>query len=85
MSLFASSSEAGGPTSGEVRGSCLRLLEMGDDILHCLLSWLDIGGICYLDIAVGNITERSQWLKYLGGIDNKAINEYEHCHSSIRS
>ena len=38
------------------------LFQLGDDSLGYLLSWLDFGGICYVDITVGNKEERSLWL-----------------------
>ena len=61
-----------------------RLFQLGDDVFHDLLSWFDIGVICCLDSAVGNVTERLLWYQYLSAVDNKAINEYAHCHSSVR-
>ena len=60
-----------------------RLFELGDDAFARSLSWLDIGSICSLDTAVGNIVERLMWLHSLHSIDSKAIDLYEHCHSSI--
>ena len=62
--------------------SCL--FQLGDNSFRNLLSWLDFGSICYLDIAVGNVDERLLWLHILQTIDNKAVNEYDHHHSSIR-
>ena len=61
-----------------------RLFKLGDDAFVSLLSWLDIGSICSLDTAVGNKDERLIWLHSLHSIDSKAIDEYEHCHASIR-
>ena len=60
------------------------LFQLSEDEFHSILSWLDFGGICRLDVAIGNIAERLLWLKCLGNINNKAINEYQYCHSSIR-
>ena len=42
-----------------------RLLQLGDDKLNHMLNWLDIVGICCVDMAVGNARERALWLKYL--------------------
>ena len=61
-----------------------RLFKLGDDDFRCLLSWLDIRSICCLDIAVGNKDERSIWLHSLHSIDSKAVDDYKHCHASIR-
>ena len=61
-----------------------RLFKLGEDAFGSLLSWLDIGSICSLDTAVGNKVERLMWLHSLYSIDSKAINDYEHCHLSIR-
>ena len=61
-----------------------RLFELDDDALQSLLSWLDIDSICSLDTAVGNVDERLMWLHSLHTIDSKAIDDYEHCHSSIQ-
>ena len=60
------------------------LFQLGNDSLRNVLSWLDFGSICYLDIAVGNFDERMLWLRSLQTIDNKAVDRYKHCHSSIR-
>ena len=62
--------------------SCL--FQLGDNVILYLLSWLDIDSIRTLDIAIGNAEERLLWLRSLHMIDSKAIDEYEHCHSSIR-
>ena len=62
--------------------SCL--FQLGDGVFLYLLSWLDIDSIRTLDIAIGNAEERLLWLRSLHMIDSKAIDEYEHCHSSIR-
>ena len=62
--------------------SCL--FELDEDAFRSLLSWLDIGSICSLDTAVGNVDERLMWLHSLHSIDSKAIDKYEHCHLSIR-
>ena len=61
-----------------------RLFQLGDDSFRNLLSWLDIGSICYLDIAVGNVGERLLWLHSLQMMDSQVVDEYEHNHSSIR-
>ena len=61
-----------------------RLFQLGDDAFRWLLDWLDYVSIVCLDTAVGNATERSLWLHSLPTIDSKAIDEYQHCHSSIR-
>ena len=61
-----------------------RLFQVGDDVFRNLLSWFDIGVICCLDSAVGNVTERLLWYQYLSVMDNKAMNEYAHCNSSVR-
>ena len=61
-----------------------QLFILDDDDFRCLLSWLDIDSICCLDIAVGNKNERSIWLRSLHSIDSKRIDEYNHCHNSIR-
>ena len=61
-----------------------RLFYLGDDNFCRLLSWLDISSICSLDIAVGNEDERSMWLHSLHSIDSESVDEYEHCHASVR-
>ena len=61
-----------------------RLFQLGDDAFRWLLDWLDYVSIVCLDTAVGNATERLLWLHSLPTIDSKAIDEYQHCHSSIR-
>ena len=61
-----------------------RLFELSDDAFRSLLSWLNIGCICSLDTAVGNVDERLMWLHSLHSIDSKAIDDYEHCHLSIQ-
>ena len=81
MAYFDSSSQCGYSSMRVCRSS---LFQVSDDIFHCLLSWLDIGSISSLDIAVGNKSERLQWVKCLGEIESKAINEYRHSHSSLR-
>ena len=60
------------------------LFKLDDDAFVSLLSWLDIGSICSLDTAVGNKNERLMWLRSLHSIDSKAIDEYGHCHLSIK-
>ena len=60
------------------------LFQLGVDSFRHLLSWLDIGSICYLDIAVGNVGERLLWLHSLQMMDSQVVDEYEHNHSSIR-
>ena len=60
-----------------------RLFKLDDDAFVSLLSWLDICGICSLDIAIGNKDERLMWLHSLHVIDSKAIDKYNHCHLSI--
>ena len=60
------------------------LFQQGDVIFRILLSWFDIRSICCIDIAVGNVGERSWWVHSLQTIDNEAFNEYEHSHSSMR-
>ena len=60
------------------------LFKLDDDAFRGLLSWLDISSICSLDTAVGNVDERLMWLHSLHSIDSKAIDEYEHWHSSVR-
>ena len=57
---------------------------MDDDGFRYLFSWLDVGCICKLDIAIGNADERSLWLHSLHMIGNKAIDDYNHSHASIR-
>ena len=59
------------------------LFALGDDGFHYLLSWLDFSSICLLDIAIGNVIERSLWLRSLHSMDNKSVDEYHHCHSSV--
>ena len=61
--------------------SCL--FKLGDDAFVNLLNWLDVGSICSLDTAVGNKDERLMWLHSLHSMDSKAIDEHEHCHSSV--
>ena len=61
-----------------------RLFQLGDDLFVSLLSWLDINSICSLDTAVGNLVERLIWLRSLNSIDSKVIDDYQHCHSSIK-
>ena len=61
-----------------------RLFQLSDDSFHYLLSWLDLVCICKIDIAIGNEDERSLWLRSLHTMDTKAVDEYKHCHSSIR-
>ena len=58
--------------------------ELGDDGFRDVLSWLDVGCICRLDIAVGNVDERLLWLRSLHTMDSKAVDEYGHSHSSLR-
>ena len=58
--------------------------ELGDDGFRDVLSWLDVGCICMLDIAVGNVDERLLWLRSLQTMDSKAVDEYGHSHSSLR-
>ena len=60
-----------------------RLFKFDDDAFVSLLGWLDIGSICSLDTAVGNVDERLMWLHSLHVIDSKAIDKYNHCHLSI--
>ena len=47
------------------------------------LSWLDIGSICYLDIAVGNVGERLLWLHSLRMMGSQEVDKYDHNHCSI--
>ena len=61
-----------------------RLFLLDHDGFHRVLSWLDFGSICHLDIAVGSTVERLLWLRSLNSTAIKAFDEYEHCHSSIR-
>ena len=60
------------------------IFALDDDGFRCVLSWLDVGCICKLDIAVCNKDERSLWLRSLHTMDSKAVDEYEHNHSSLR-
>ena len=60
-----------------------RLIQLSDDNFHYLLSWLDVGCLCKLDIAMGNAYERSLWLNSLHTMDSKSLDEYEHTHDSI--
>ena len=60
------------------------LFKLGYYAFLSLLSWLDVGSICSLDTAVGNKDERLMWLRSLHSIDSKAIDDYEHCHLSIK-
>ena len=57
---------------------------MDDDGFRYLFSWLDVGCICKLDIAIGSADERSLWLHNLHMIGNKAVDDYNHSHESIR-
>ena len=61
-----------------------RFIQLGDDSFHYLLSWLDLVCICRLDTAICNKVARSLWLHRLHMMDSKAVDEYEHSHSSIR-
>ena len=61
-----------------------RLLQLDDDIFRHFLCWVDLVCLCQLDIAIGNIDDRLLWLRSLGTMDSKAVDAYEHCHSSIR-
>ena len=61
-----------------------RLLHLGDDTFLYFLSWFDLVCICKLDIAIGNSDERLLWLRALHQMGSKAVDEYEHSHSSIR-
>ena len=61
-----------------------RLFQLGEDDFRHILSWLDISSIRFLDVAVGNKKERSWWFDSLHTMDNKSINEYMYCHTSIR-
>ena len=61
-----------------------RLFHLGDDSLRYLLCWLDLGCLCKLDIAIGNVDKRLLWLHSLHTMDSRAFDEYEHSHSSIR-
>ena len=60
------------------------IFELGDDGFREVLSWLDVGCICRLDIAIGNVDERLLWLRSLHTMDSKAVDEYGHSHSSLR-
>ena len=61
-----------------------RLFQLGDDGFRYVLSWLDFASICYLDIAVGSKAERLLWLHSLHSTNNKAVDEFNHCHLSMR-
>ena len=60
------------------------LFDLSDDGFRHVLSWLDVGCICKLDIAIGNVDERLLWLHSLQTMDSKAVDEHEHSHSSLR-
>ena len=60
------------------------LFDLDDDGFRHVLCWFDVGCICKLDIAIGNVDERSWWLHSLHTMDSKAVDEYEHNHSSLR-
>ena len=60
------------------------IFDLNDDGFRRVLSWLDVACICKLDIAIGNKDERSLWLHSLHTMDSKAVDEYEHSHSSLR-
>ena len=60
------------------------LFGLDDDGFRYVLSWLNIGCICMLDIAIGNVDERLLWLHSLHTMDSKAFDEYKHSHSSLR-
>ena len=51
------------------------LFDLSDDGFRHVLSWLDVGCICKLDIAIGNVDERLLWLHSLCTMDSKAIDE----------
>ena len=60
------------------------LFDLSDDGFRYVLSWLDVGCICKLDVAIGNVDQRLMWLNSLYTMDSKAIDEYEHSNSSLR-
>ena len=60
------------------------LFDLDDDGFRRVLSWLDVGCICKLDVAIGNVDERLLWLRSLQTMDSKAVDEHEHSHSSLR-
>ena len=60
------------------------LFSLGNDSFHHLLSWLDLVCICKLDTAIGDQVERTLWLHSLHMMDSKAVDEYQHSHSSIK-
>ena len=60
------------------------LFRMDNDVFRYLYSWLDVGCICKLDIAIGNADERFMWLHSLKTIESMEIDEHSHSHSSIR-
>ena len=54
------------------------------DCAISILSYLSFESISCLDIAVANSEERLIWLKILRVSNFYVVNEYEHCHASIR-
>ena len=79
-----SHSIASSVVSASRRPQVSRLFELDDDGFNNLLSWLDFGCLCKLDTAIGNADERYLWLHILHRMDSKAVDEFEHSHSSIR-
>ena len=57
---------------------------MDNDVFRYLYSWLDVGCICKLDIAMGNADERCMWLHSLQTMESILFDEHFHSHSSIR-
>ena len=60
------------------------LFGASNDCLSLILSYLSIESICCIDIAVTNTAARLIWLNSLHVNNYPAIDEYEHCHESIR-
>ena len=60
------------------------LFRTSNDLMTSILSYLGIGSICHIDIAVTNTRERTIWLAILSAHYLATLSEYEHCKESVR-
>ena len=58
-------------------------LALEDRQIPVICAWLDMRSFGHLDVAVSSICARNLWLIILESITCKAIDEWQHCHSSM--
>jgi BspA type Leucine rich repeat region (6 copies)/Leucine Rich repeat len=62
----------------------LQLLLNNDFVISLLWNWLDFRCLGVMDMAMTNTLERSTWLSILGAVEGTVLDDWRHCHLSLR-